>query len=227
VMAGASVVLCQLEIPLPVVRAALEAGRAAGALTVLNPAPVPGPLDAGLLSLVDLVVPNEGEAVALLGRAGADPQAGARALVEAGAGTAIVTLGARGALIFGAGVWVEVPAFPVEAVDPTAAGDAFLGALVAAVASGETVEWAARRGAAAGALAVTRPGAVPSLPYRREVDGLVARAALGAGPAPSPAGSRPRSRSGGEPPAGSRRPRRRGGPGSGRGGPPRSGGSRS
>lgn len=229
--AAAAVVLCQLEVPLAVVRAALAAGRAAGALTVLNPAPVSGPLDPGLLALVDLVVPNESEAAALLGQSGVDPIAAARALLAGGAGTAVVTLGARGALIFRDGLSVGVPAFPVRAVvDPTAAGDAFLGAMVAAMAAGETVEGAARRGAAAGALAATRPGAVPSLPYRREVDLLVAGTATGGdGEArrSTPGGLRPRSRSAGEPPAGPRRPRRREDPGSGPDGPPRPGGSRS
>jgi ribokinase len=230
-MVGASIVLCQLEIPLSVVRAALTAGRAAGALTVLNPAPSTGPLDPDLLSLVDLIVPNEGEAAAMVGPAGRDPLLAARALLDGGAGTAVVTLGAAGALLVREGSSVKVPAFPVEVVDPTAAGDAFLGALVAAVAAGETVEWAARRGAAAGALAATRLGAVPSLPRRAEVDHLVAGAAPTGGDTTealfSPAGSRPRSRSAGEPPAGPRRQRRRGGPGGGRGGPPRPGGSRS
>jgi ribokinase len=227
--AGASIVLCQLEVPIPVVRAAFVAGRASGALTVLNPAPASGVLAPELLALVDLVVANEGEAAVLSGRPVGDPVASARSLLAGGARTAIVTLGARGALIFRDGSAAEVPAFPVEVVDPTAAGDAFLGAMVAALASGETVELAARRGAAAGALAATRNGAVPSLPYRREVDRLVAATSVGGDGTTrtSPAGSRPRSRSAGEPPAGQRRPRRREGPGSGRDGPPRPGGSRS
>jgi ribokinase len=229
-VAGASIVLCQLEVPVPVVRAAFLAGRAAGALTVLNPAPASGALDPDLLALVDLVVANEGEAAVLTGLALDDPAASGRALLAGGARTAIVTLGARGALVLRDGSVAEVSAFPVEVVDPTAAGDAFLGAMVAALAAGETVEWAARRGAAAGALAATRRGAVPSLPYRQEVDRLVAGSSVGGDGATrrtSPSSSRPRSRSAGEPPAGQRRPRRREGPGSGRDGPPRPGGSRS
>jgi ribokinase len=147
-VAGASIVLCQLEVPVPVVRAAFLAGRAAGALTVLNPAPASGALDPDLLALVDLVVANEGEAAVLTGLALDDPAASGRALLAGGARTAIVTLGARGALVLRDGSVAEVSAFPVEVVDPTAAGDAFLGAMVAALAAGETVEWAARRGAA-------------------------------------------------------------------------------
>ena len=229
-MDGVAIVLCQLEIPVAVVRAALVAGRAAGALTVLNPAPVSGPLDPGLLALVDLIVPNETEAAALLGRSFEDPVEAARALLAGGAGTVVITLGSRGALLCRDGVSVEVPAFKVDTVDPTAAGDAFLGAMIAGMAAGETVEWAARRGAAAGALAVTRPGAVPSLPYRQEVDRLVAATVMVEADGDrrfSPAGSRPRSRSAGEPPVGQRRPRQRGGPESGPAGPRRGGGSRS
>jgi ribokinase len=218
---GAAIVLCQLEVPIPVVRAALEAGRAAGAMTVLNPAPAPGPLDEGLLSLVDLIVANESEAAALLGHARRDTLAAARALTRDGAGTVVVTLGARGALILRDGTPLHVPPFVVEAVDATAAGDAFLGAMVAALAEGETVEGAARRGSAAGALAATRPGAVPSLPGRADVERLLGGPGPDGATRASPAGGRPRSRSAGGPPGGPRRPPRRAGPGSGRGGPPR------
>jgi ribokinase len=219
-MAGAAVVLCQLEVPMEVVLAALHAGRAAGALTVLNPAPATGPLDPALLALVDLIVPNETEAAMLSGGRG-DALSAARALTSGGAGTAVVTLGADGALLLRDGMPMHVPALPVDTVDPTAAGDAFLGAMVAALAEGETVHWAARRGAVAGALAATRAGAVPSLPHRVDVDRIVARADPEAAGPVSPAGSRPRSRSVGGQPGGPRRPQRRGGPGSGRGGPPR------
>jgi ribokinase len=234
VVAGAAVVLCQLEVPLATVRTALRLGRAAGALTVLNPSPARTPLPADVLALVDIIVPNETEAGALTGlSAGCDGGgAAAAALVAGGAGTAIVTLGRHGARLTGAGPSLLVPALRVEAVDPTAAGDAFIGALVAALATGETVAWAVRRATAAGAIAVTRRGAVPSLPQRHEVDHLLAASvptdaeSRRAGPV-SPAGSRPRSRSAGAQPAGPRRPPPSGGRGAGPGGRPRPGGSRS
>ncbi len=223
---GAAVVLCQLEVPRATVTAALEAGRRIGALTVLNPAPADGPLPAELLRLADLVVPNETEAAVLTGAS--SPAAAAEALREGGAATVVVTLGARGSLLVGAGGTLEVPAKRVRAVDSTAAGDAFLGALVAGLSAGEPVEAAAVRASAAGAIAATRPGAVPSLPSRRQVDELVAedeapRQGRGAR-AFTPGGPRSRPRSGGAPPAGPHRPRRPGGHGRASGGSPPTGG---
>ncbi len=176
---GAAVVLCQLEVPIETVGAALAAGRAAGALTVLNPAPVSAPLPAELMGLVDLIVPNETEADMLVPAAGgrrgsaARARAAGAALIAAGAGTAVITLGRRGAVVVAAGGTGRVEPFAVRAVDSTAAGDAFIGALVAARAGGEPMDGAARRAAAAGALATTRRGAVPSLPSRPEVDRLL------------------------------------------------------
>jgi ribokinase len=266
---GAAVVLCQLEIPLEVVEAALRAGRRAGALTVLNPAPAPEALPPGLLGLVDLVVPNETEAASLtqMSAGGADPSGGVEgpdgdspgvrerarragaALVAAGAGTALVTIGRHGAVIVTAGATLDIPAFVVEAVDTTAAGDAFIGALVADLAAGEPMAVAARRGAAAGALTATKRGAVPSLPSRHDVDELLEQTAhlltsdpdrtprgggspgSGGSPSdggpPSPGGSRSRPRSEEARSGPARRPRRDEGPGPGRRGPPRPGGSRS
>ncbi len=196
VFAGAAVVVCQLEVPLATVGAALAGGRRAGALTILNPSPAGGPLPDGLLPLVDLVVANEQEAAVVApGSAGTGPldraAAAGRSVVARGAGEAIVTLGPRGALIVGRELVTPVAPFRVTSVDPTAAGDAFVGALAAALAAGEPTLVAARRGAAAGALAVTRRGAVPSLPGRASVDRLVSEAGPGAPPgrAGRPAGS--------------------------------------
>lgn len=231
--AGASVVVCQLEVAAEVVAAALAEGRAAGALTILNPAPVAGPLSPDLLTLVDLVVVNEVEATVVVpGAGGRGPldAAGAagRALLAGGAGTAVVTLGARGALLVDPSGMTPVAPFPVRAVDATAAGDAFVGALAAALAEGESAPAAARRAAAAGALAATRLGAVPSLPDRSSVDGLLAAAEDAArGERLSRVGSRPRSPSAAAPPAGPRRPPPPGGPAGAPGGPTRPGGSRS
>jgi ribokinase len=164
----ARVVLVQLEIPLAVVTAALDRARAAGATTVLNAAPAAA-LPRDLLAAVDVVVANEAEAQAL---------GGVDALLAAGVTTAIVTRGAEGAAVVRAGARWHQPAFPVRAVDTTAAGDAFCGVLAAGLASGRDLAAAVRAAAAAGALAAAAPGAVPSLP------GADAIAALLAGPAP-------------------------------------------
>jgi ribokinase len=192
-MAGrGAVVLTQLEIPLPVVRAALSAGRDRGAVTVLNPAPAAGPLDAGLLALCDLIVPNEVEAVALTGRASPEDAAAALAAMSEGA-TVVVTCGARGAVVWCDGEVRAVAAFPVRPVDTVAAGDAFCGALAASIAlavpagadvgdpalhgqltRGPALDAALRRASAAGALSALVRGALPSLPTRVQVDEFLA-----------------------------------------------------
>jgi ribokinase len=168
----AAVVLTQLEIPLAAVRAALERGRGTGATTVLNPAPAPGPLDGGLLQLCDVIVPNEHEALALTGAATASAAAAELGVRSHGA-TVIVTLGDRGAIVWRDGRVTRVPAFPVQAVDTVAAGDAFCGVLAASLAAGAPIEEAVRRGSAAGALTATVRGALRSLPARQRVDELL------------------------------------------------------
>lgn len=171
--AGASVVLLQFEIPMAAVVRAAERARAAGCRVVLNPAPA-HPLPPGLLPMVDVLVPNEGEAARLAGVPEGDPGAAARALVDAGAGAVVVTLGASGALVVEGDESVPVPAFPVTPVDTTAAGDAFVAGLAVALAEGRPLAEAARFGCAAGALAVTKAGAGPSLPARDAVEALLA-----------------------------------------------------
>ena len=127
-----------------------------------------------------MLVANETEAAILAGEVGGpgglgDPADAGMALVARGCPTVVTTLGARGALVAtGAGV-TPVPAFPVESVDSTAAGDAFCGTLAAGLAAGLTLMAALPRAAAAGALATTVTGAVASLPSRNAVDGLVDR----------------------------------------------------
>lgn len=163
VLSDTEVVLAQLEIPLPAVEAALAMARLAGAITVLNPAPAHD-LPAGLLSLCDVVMPNQTE-LAQLG--------GVSALLDAGVSTIVITLGARGIRVVTADGSVEIPPYAVRAVDTTGAGDAACGALAASLAHGSDVVTAARRAAAAGALAATRAGAVPSLPTARDIDALI------------------------------------------------------
>jgi len=163
-----AVVLAQLEIPLDAVVTAFTAARAAGARTILNPAPST-PLPAALLPATDIVVPNEHE-VERLG--------GVDALLAAGVQTVIVTRGEHGVTVVTGGrgereEWTAPP-FEVDALDTTGAGDAFCGTLAAALAAGAALPDAVRRASAAGALATTVRGAVPSLPSRDDVDALLA-----------------------------------------------------
>ncbi|MDR6877862.1 ribokinase [Microbacterium barkeri] len=166
-IASAAALVVQLERPLALVERALAAGRQAEALTVLTPAPVDAEA-ARLLPLVDILVPNESEALALSGAS--DVETAARRL-SAEAGTVIVTRGSKGALIArGGDIVAAVAAREVEAVDTTGAGDTFVGVLVAWLTRGEPLEAAVEAATAAAAIAVTRPGAAPAMPTREEID---------------------------------------------------------
>ena len=154
VISRARVVLCQLEIPVSGVEAAFAIAKAGGATTILNPAPA-AELTRSLLQLCDVITPNQHE-LALLG--------GTSALLAAGVSTVLVTLGARGMRIVSNSGEIDVPPFAVRAIDTTGAGDAACGALATALSHGLDIGLAARRAAAAGALAATKHGAVPSLP---------------------------------------------------------------
>jgi ribokinase len=171
--AWADVVVTQLEIPLPCVRATLETARRHGALTILNPAPVPDArLD--LLPLVDYLTPNEGEAARLSGlpvRAPADAVPAARALRAAGAGTVVVTLGEHGAMAVGEET-VAVPALAVTVLDTTGAGDAFNAGLAVALVEGRALREALDFASAVAALTCTKRGAQASLPTREDVTRL-------------------------------------------------------
>jgi ribokinase len=156
----AAVVLLQLEIPLPTVVATLRAARSKNITTVLNPAPAQS-LNAELLSLVDVAVPNENEA-RLLG--------GKEQLLTLGVREVVTTLGERGAEVASRDGLTTVPPHVVTPVDTVGAGDAFTGAMCAMLAQGWSVKEATRVGAVAGALATTVHGAVPSLPTRQAVD---------------------------------------------------------
>ncbi|MEV4378998.1 ribokinase [Streptosporangium sp. NPDC049644] len=167
VISRSDVLLLQLELPIEAVTAAARAARAAGTTVVLTPAPVQ-PLPAELLEAVDILVANEHEAVAITGQADHE-----RALKElrGTVGWVIVTLGARGALTSsadGAAVWVEAPR--VNAVDTTAAGDTFVGALAVAHVEKQPADQAVRFATAAAGLSVQRAGASSSMPTRAEID---------------------------------------------------------
>lgn len=179
---SAAALLTGFEIAMPAVLTSLRLAHARGVLTLLNPAPAPNPappLDDPMWRLVDVLLPNESEAESLSGVPVRDldgAERAARVLIDAGCGSVVVTLGSRGALwLPGAGASaILVESFPVEQVDATAAGDAFCGALGASLAEGIDMPHALRRASAAGALAVTRLGAEPSLPRRAEVEALLA-----------------------------------------------------
>ncbi len=171
----AGVVVLQLETPLETVQRAAELGRAAGARVLLNAAPAQT-LPPELLRLLDVLVVNEFEAAQIA--ASTEPKTSEEALALARALSrlvplVVVTLGGRGLVWAGASSEGTMPPFEVEPVDTTAAGDAFVGGLAAALAAGEPLEQALRFGSAAGALATTRPGAQPSLPTADEVAGLL------------------------------------------------------
>ena len=165
----ADVLICQLEIPLETVLAALQMARNAGVLTILNPAPARFVSDE-LLSYVSVLTPNQTEAAQLLS-ADFDPSAAAEILRQRGAENVVVTLGAAGARLVTASGNVWVPTFaPQEVVDTTAAGDCFTGALAVALGEGQTMEQAVKFANAAASLSVETEGAQPSLPNRLAVN---------------------------------------------------------
>lgn len=171
----ADVVLCQLEVPLVTVKAALEQARRLGKRILLNPAPVAGPLSREWLAAADYLVPNELEAAALTGMPVGtidDAIEAARNLLARGARHVIITLGARGVVAVSPEAAEHYPAQPTEAIDTTAAGDTFLGGLAAALARGAALADAIRFGQAAAALSVTRAGAQPSIPYLNEISAI-------------------------------------------------------
>jgi ribokinase len=178
VIEGADVFITQLEQPIPVAMHALAMARAAGVTTILNPAPAAA-LPEGMLALCDYVTPNESEAEALTGlpvTSVAEAEAAARKLRAMGAGTAIVTLGEKGALFHDGTRTVHVPPFKAgPVVETTGAGDAFNGGFAAALAEGQDPVAAVRFGSATAGISVTRPGTAPSMPTRAEIETLLNR----------------------------------------------------
>lgn len=174
----AAVMLLQLEVRHEITVYAAEAGRRAGMRVVLDPAPA-ADLPAEVWSTVDVVTPNENEAAAITGVDVSDvdsAELAARWFLDRGVGHAIITLGEKGAVSVDATGRTAFAAFDVPIIDTTAAGDAFTGTLGAAVASGQPVDEAIQLAMAAGALAVTKAGASPSLPSHDEITLLAGRA---------------------------------------------------
>ena len=170
-LAGTDFLVVQLETPLPTVLTALRAARRAGCRTVLNPSPV-APLPDEAWPLLDVLVLNEHEAQVLGGGvvdSPADAARAARRLLSRGPGRIVITLGSAGAVAADRTGCRHHPAPAVRAVDTTAAGDTFLGALTTALARGDGFDTAVADGIRAAALCITRRGAQPSIPTRDEV----------------------------------------------------------
>ncbi len=175
-IAASDVLLMQLEVPLEAVMAAACLGRESGASVILNAAPAAA-LPEELLRILDVLIVNESEAALLAGAAVGEeePEALARTLRDKGPASVVLTLGARGALHWNGDIVRTVSALEVNPLDTVAAGDAFAGALAAGLASGLSMEAALRRAAAAGSLATTKAGAIPSLPTRTAVEAALTR----------------------------------------------------
>lgn len=167
-LAGVSHLLLQLETPIGAVTTWAQAARAQGVSVVLNAAPA-CELPAALLAATDLLIVNEGELACLAGSEGSIIERMQRLNVA----RVIVTLGSRGSCALDRGEWLLQPAFPVKALDTTAAGDTFCGALVAGLSLGAGLAEALRQASAAAALACTRLGAQTSIPSHDEVQALL------------------------------------------------------
>jgi ribokinase len=171
--------LCQLESPLETVLAAFTEARQRGGTTILDPAPMQ-PLPKELLAQTDILTPNQTEAAGLLSEPGVEiityEQAAhaANRLRRMGPRTVIMKLGAAGCYIAGPEGEAAVPGFAVHALDTTAAGDTFNGALAVALAEGLPLLDAARFANAAAAISVTRTGAQASIPTREEAESFLA-----------------------------------------------------
>jgi ribokinase len=174
------VFVTQLEIPLPTVKEGLKKAKKQGALTLLNPSPSI-PLSSEILSLVDFLVPNEWEAQYLSGLGmekgkEKDIQKIADRLLGMGAKNVVITLGPRGLFFNSKAEALWMKAFPVNVVDTTAAGDAFMGALACGLADKKPIREILKFANGAGALATTKLGAQPSLPSRRTLDRFLSEA---------------------------------------------------
>lgn len=174
-IAASDMVLLQHEIPLPTTHEIIRHCHLQGIRVLLNPAPM-YPIPAEILSAVDTLVLNETEAAALTGNningVGSTEQA-ARDIYKLGVKTVIITLGESGAVLMDKNGYIFQPAFKVEAVDTTAAGDTFVGSYAASILAGRSPAEALKYASAASAIAVTRLGAQSSIPNHEEVEKFI------------------------------------------------------
>ena len=176
-IAEASALLMQLESPVESVLASARIAQQNNTTVALNPAPA-RQLSDELLALVDIITPNETEAEKLTGIAVTsddDAARAARVLHDKGIRTVIITLGSRGVWASVNGEGKRVAGFKVKAIDTIAAGDTFNGALMTALLEEKPLDEAIRFAHAAAAIAVTRKGAQPSVPWRNEIDDFLAQ----------------------------------------------------
>jgi ribokinase len=171
-MLDSNIIVTQLEIPLETVKYALKSAKELGKTTILNPAPALE-LDEALLSYIDILIPNETELEHLSGmsvRNEAEIIAAARIIIKKGIKDLIVTIGEKGCIYVSSSQCRIFPAYQVDVVDTTAAGDSFIGAIAVALSEGKLIEEAISFAMAVAALTVTKIGAQSSLPYRCEVE---------------------------------------------------------
>jgi ribokinase len=177
VIADSDVLILQCEVPMEANKRAAEIANKNDTLVILNPAPACEIPDA-ILSLTDLLTPNESETEILTGMpTHSNEQAieAAHNLLSKGIETVILTLGSRGSFLLTEKMDKLIPAYSVNVIDTTAAGDAYCGALAASLAQDTHIEEAVKIANAAGALAVTKLGAEPSLPTKKAIDQLLAK----------------------------------------------------
>ena len=175
VISKARVLLTQLEIPVETVSFSLELAKKYDIVTILNPAPAKE-IDPHILSLADIVTPNESELKTLTGiepREERDVIRAGRKLLEYGVEIVVVTLGSKGAMMIERDSELYVPAMKVSAVDTTGAGDVFNGALAVRLADGDPVERALKYAVVSAGISVTRRGAQDSIPTMEEVDQFI------------------------------------------------------
>jgi ribokinase len=174
---GVNVFVTQLEPPLPTVEKGVRLAKAQGSLILLNPSP-PAQLSRRLLSWVDFIVPNEKEAQSLTGinwNGKQDIRKMAEKLLKMGAKNVVITLGPKGLFFKNRSEEFWMKAFKVNVVDTTAAGDAFLGALAVGLSENRPIREALEFANGAGALATTKLGAQPSLPFRKDLEAFLSQ----------------------------------------------------
>jgi ribokinase len=180
VILDADILICQLEIPIETSLEAFRIAKSGNVRTILNPAPA-APIPDELLQLSDICAPNETETELLTDQPVgtlAEAEAAAHKLLSRGTRTVILTLGERGALLVDKDTVENISAVKVNAVDPTGAGDAFIGSLAVYLGEGLSIRDAIRRANAVAALSVTRIGTQVSFPQRAEVDDFLKRQGL-------------------------------------------------